>query len=148
MVQVSFHFFSMNIIVDILKPKRNKLVSEFICQFRISVLVLTFLGYPALYPCPIVCRDRFADFPHCAHFLGYTRTRSYSRSNNRPLSYSRCRELFHDALRRIGENPLSFGLHSNISNIDLCNLSVNSGPCSLYFSCFLIFVEYSGKRLS
>jgi hypothetical protein len=65
-----FIFFSMNIIVDFFKSKGNKLVSEFVCQFRISVLVLTFLGYPALSPCPIICQDRFANFPPLCTFSG------------------------------------------------------------------------------
>ncbi len=40
-------------------------------------------------------------------------TKAYKRCQNRPLSYTRCRELFLDALKSIGiDDVKSFGLHS------------------------------------
>ena len=89
---------------DIFRDGSTVILADSTGDFSPVSILLKFLSMSGIS----IGQDLFLFTPITFH----QRTQSYSRADNRPLSYSRCRELFHDALRRIGEDPHSFGLHS------------------------------------
>jgi site-specific recombinase XerD len=63
-----------------------------------------------MHQCDIQCGEDVYVFTALSF---HSSTKSYKPVKHKPLSYTRCREIFLDAMKQIGiERPQSFGLHS------------------------------------